>query len=206
MSAGISNPSAQRGDDDLILEGIVSSQNVDGTTNISPMGPVVDRAISRLRLRPFSSSTTYQNLKRNRVGVFHVTDDVDLLARAAIGRLENIPELKPCSAIEGKYLATCCRWFAFEVTQLDDANERIEIECRVVETDTLRPFLGWNRAMHAVLEAAILATRVHMLPAEEIQCQLEPLAVIVEKTAGRAERDAFQLLSEYIAANQNGAS
>jgi len=38
-----------------------------------------------LRLRPFQTSTTFHNLKRQRAGVFHVVDDVLLLARAAIG-------------------------------------------------------------------------------------------------------------------------
>ena len=35
-----------------------------------------------------------------------------------------------------------------------------------------REFFGFNRAKHAVLEAAILATRVELLPADEILSEL----------------------------------
>ena len=48
----------------MILEGIVTTINADGTVNISPMGPIVDAALTRLELRPFQTSTTFQNLRR----------------------------------------------------------------------------------------------------------------------------------------------
>ncbi len=80
--------------DGLLLEGIVSSLNADATPHIAPMGPIVNADFSRLRLRPFRSSTTYQNLKRTGQGVLHVTDDVELFARAAVGALINLPPLK----------------------------------------------------------------------------------------------------------------
>ena len=62
----------------------------------------------------------------------------------------------------------------------------------------MRDFWGFNRARHAVLEAAILATRVGLIPAEEIQQQMQQLASPVEKTAGDTERRAFALLEQYI--------
>src|SRR2546430_9636269 len=61
-----------------------------------------------------------------------------------------------------------------------------------------REFLGFNRARHAVLEAAILATRTHLLPAEQIRDELARLQVIVDKTAGPREREAMALLSDYV--------
>ncbi len=69
---------------------------------------------------------------------------------------------------------------------------------RVVHTGRLRDFFGFNRAKHAVLEAAILATRVHLLPPEELIRQVEALAIPVEKTAGPQEQEAFDLLRSYI--------
>ncbi len=39
----------------------------------------------RFVLRPFRTSTTYRNLKAHGEGVLHITDDVLLLARTAIG-------------------------------------------------------------------------------------------------------------------------
>ena len=68
----------------MILEGIVTTISADGTVNISPMGPRVNEPLTRLILRPYQTSTTYQNLKRTGQGVLHVTDDVELLAQAAV--------------------------------------------------------------------------------------------------------------------------
>ena len=47
-----------------------------------PWGRRVDRSITHLMLRPFQTAQTYHNLKATGCGVFHVTDDVNLLARA----------------------------------------------------------------------------------------------------------------------------
>jgi hypothetical protein len=84
------------------------------------------------------------------------------------------------------------------VERLDDTQERTTIDCRVIAQGEVRPFFGFNRAKHAVLEAAILATRVGILPGEEICRELERLAIPVQKTAGHQERVAFALLQDYI--------
>lgn len=182
----------------MILEGIVTTVNVDTTTNISPMGPLVDAAMTRLVLRPYQTSTTYQNLRRAGEGVLHVTDDVWLLAQAAVGQPQPMPRLVEASAVRGNILADACRWYAFRVVTLSDSAPRTHIECEVVDRGRHRDFFGFNRAKHAVLEAAILATRVDFLPAAEIADQMESLATIVDKTAGDAERQAFQFLDQHI--------
>ena len=61
-----------------------------------------------------------------------------------------------------------------------------------------REFIGYNRAQHAVLEAAILATRTHLLPAQHIRDEFARLQVIVDKTAGPREREAMALLTDYV--------
>jgi len=182
----------------MILEGIVTTFNADQSLNISPMGPTVDAAMKSLVLRPFQTSTTYANLKRTGEGVFHVTDDVWLLARAAVGKVDPPPETFPANAVTGRVLASACRWYAFRVRTLDDGQDRVTIEADVVEHGRLRDFFGFNRAKHAVVEAAILATRTAFLPAEEIQAQLRMLAPLVEKTGGPEERRAWEFLSEYV--------
>jgi hypothetical protein len=63
---------------------------------------------------------------------------------------------------------------------------------------TGRYFLGFNRAKHAVVEAAILATRIAILPLAEIEAELKKLAVIVAKTGGKQEHAAFELLQEHV--------
>src|SRR5262245_23297266 len=106
--------------DGLLVEGIVTTLNANGTPHIAPMGPIVDAGVNTLLLRPFRTSTTYQNLKRTGQGVFHVTDDVDLLARAAVGRLEILPPMQPAEAVDGVILADACRWYAFRIASLED--------------------------------------------------------------------------------------
>lgn len=182
----------------MILEGIVTTKSADGGINVAPMGPIVDAAMKTIVLRPFQTSTTYANLKRRGEGVLHVTDDVLLLAQAAIGALEAVPPTFPAERVEGAVLRSTCRWYEFRVLQLDDTHERTRIVAEVVHAGRLRDFFGFNRAKHAVLEAAILATRVHLLPAAEIRAEFERLAVPVEKTAGEAEQAAFALLREYV--------
>ncbi len=182
----------------MILEGIITTLSADGTVNISPMGPEVDPAIRRLVLKPYQTSTTYRNLKRAGQGVFHVTDDVELLARAAIGVPDPLPAMEPAQAVEGKILSGACRWYAFRARSLDDSGERTRIVCDVVAEGRLRDFFGFNRAKHAVVEAAILATRTEFLPAEEILSQFERLKIMVDKTGGPAEHRAFEFLSAFV--------
>ena len=193
------NDPAKRNAEQLILEGIVTTVGEDGEVNVAPMGPVVDRNMDGLRLRPFNSSRTYQNLARSRRGIFHVTDDSLLLATAALGRPDPAPELRKLERFDGYVISDACRWYAFEVVSLDTTQERAEIECCVVDRGELRPFLGWNRAMHCVLEAAILATRVGMLPKEEVQRKTSEFKRIIEKTASDRERAAFRYIERYVA-------
>lgn len=182
----------------MILEGIITTLNEDGSVNISPMGPRVTPEMREFVLRPYQTSNTYRNLKRTAQGVLHVTDDVELLARAAVGRVEPLPALVPASAVEGRILADACRWYAFRVRTLDDSQPRVTIVADVVESGRIRDFFGFNRAKHAVVEAAILATRTAFLPAEEIRAEFKRLAVIVEKAGGDQERRAFDFLQNHV--------
>jgi hypothetical protein len=189
--------------DELILEGIVVSCDDLGVVNIAPMGPRVDRQLTRFVLRPFQTAQTFRNLKSTGCCVFHISDDVLLLARAAVGQLESPPALAQIDGFECPRLADTCRWFALQTISIDDEAERATIVCQVVQQGERRPFFGFNRAKHAVLEAAILATRIDILAAEEIDREMERLAIPVQKTAGEQERRAFQLLSDHIATRLN---
>ena len=55
---------------------------------------------------------------------------------------------------------------------------------QVVDCGRLRDYFGLNRAKHAVVEAAILATRTAFLSADHIAAEFQRLAVLVEKTGG----------------------
>jgi hypothetical protein len=191
-------PQPELGADGRILEGVVTTFNAAGVLNISPMGPLVGDAMDRLWLRPFRSSTTYQNLKRKGFGIFHVTDNVELIARTAIGQTTPGPKWRYDRGQNGAILEDACRWYAFEVESLDDSAERTTIVARVVDHGDQREFFGFNRAKHAVLEAAILATRLHILDPHEVLAEMDRLATLVAKTGGAAEHRAMSILRLHV--------
>ncbi|MCA9018335.1 MAG: DUF447 family protein, partial [Planctomycetaceae bacterium] len=122
----------------MILEGIVTSRNQQGELNIAPMGPVVNPEMTQFVLRPFQTSRTFSNLKETRCGVLHVVDDVLLLAKAAIGQLEEIPETFPAEKIDGDVLQSACRWYEFEIESIDETHDRTVMQATVVHQGRIR--------------------------------------------------------------------
>jgi len=182
----------------MILEAIVTTINEDGTLNISPMGPTVTDDLSQFILRPFDSSTTFANLKRRKSGVMHVTDDVLMFARSAIGDKPTEARTKDADKVDGKILLDACRYYEFGVEFIDETGTRMSLNCQTVGSGRLRDFWGFNRAKHAVIEAAILATRLDFLPSSEVEESMLRLQTIVDKTAGADEIEAMKLISEFI--------
>ena len=88
----------------MILEGIVTTVSAAGEINIAPMGPRVEPTMERLLLRPFRTSRTYRNLREHPEGVFHITDDVLLLAQAAIGVVAPLPDALALVGGRGRFL------------------------------------------------------------------------------------------------------
>ena len=72
----------------LILEAIVTTCDASGRTNIAPLGPEVNEDLSSILLKPFRSSQTFSNLRSTSCAVVHVTDDVELMAAAAIQKVD----------------------------------------------------------------------------------------------------------------------
>jgi hypothetical protein len=186
----------------MILEGIVTTITPAGAPHIAPMGPHVapgpSGELERFVLRPFRTSQTWANLAAHGEGVLHVTDDVLLLARSAVGALDPLPPLRPAERVRGWVLADACRYYEFRVTSADDGGPRARLEAEVVAAGRLRDFFGFNRAKHAVVEAAILATRTALLPLTEIEAEYQKLAVLVEKTGGPQEQAAFAFLRRHL--------
>jgi uncharacterized protein len=178
----------------VILETIVTSVAEDGTVNCAPMG--VEWGEQTIVLKPFLETTTYRNLVATRVAVVNLTDDVRVFARAAIANPQ-YPTV-PATIVPGVVLADCCSWREVERRSIDSTPPRSRIEMAVVHHGTRREFIGFNRARHAVLEAAIYATRLHLLPRAFVESELARLQVIVDKTAGAQELEAMALLTKHI--------
>jgi hypothetical protein len=178
----------------VILETIVTSRDSAGAINFAPMG--VEWGEEILVLKPFLETRTFQNLTTTRAAVVNLTDDAMLFAQAAISSPQ-FPWV-PASVVNGAVLQAACSWRELEVTMIDATPPRSRIDARIVHRGFTREFIGFNRAKHAVLEAAILATRTHLLPAEQIKEEYARLQIIVDKTAGPREQEAMTLLTQYV--------
>ena len=178
----------------MIIESILTTLDEQGRVNIAPMG--VDWGDDVLVIKPFLETTTFRNVSATRAAVVNLTDDVLIFARTAIGTA-TFPT-HPSFRVKGVVLDAACSWREIEVASIDATPPRSRIEARVVHHGTQREFLGFNRARNAVLEAAILSTRTHLLPANEILGDFKRLQVIVDKTAGPREREAMALLTDYV--------
>ena len=186
----------------MILESIVSTVDVNGQVNIAPMGPIVsgDQSDPQFTLRPFISSKTYQNLLATKRAVIHVTDDVWLFAQAAVNTIDQATAESLVRVIDTGWvtLKDCHRWFAVQIESTSGNEPRIDMHCKTIDSKVMRPFFGFNRAKHAVIEAAILATRTHILDANDIAQQIASLKPLIDKTGGEDEHQAFEFLCETI--------
>ena len=185
----------------MIIESILTSLDSAGQPNFAPMG--VEWGEEMIVIKPFVDTTTFCNLSATGQAVVNLTDDVLLFAQGAIGTAE-FP-FSPASVVRGAVVDAVCSWREVEVVSLDATPPRSSVVTRVVHRGTRREFLGFNRARNAVLEAAIVATRTHLIPADQVRAEFERLQVIVDKTAGPRELEAMGLLTTYVRRKLEGA-
>ena len=180
----------------MIVETIVTTVAEDGTMNFAPMG--VEWGEDAIVLKPFLETATYRNVLATGTAVVNLTDDVRVFARAAISNPQ-YPTV-PAVVVRGVVLADCCSWRELQVRSIDSTPPRSRIDTTLAHRGSRREFVGFNRARHAVLEMAIHATRLHLLPRPFIESEMARLQVIVDKTAGPHELEAMTLLVEHVRA------
>jgi hypothetical protein len=186
----------------MIIETIVTSSDAEGKVNSAPMG--VEWGEELIVIKPFLETTTFRNLSETGVAVVNITDDVRIFARAALSSPTFAAH--PAKKVNGVVLDAACSWREVKVVNVDDTPPRSRIETRVVHSGSLRDFIVFNRARGAVLEATILATRTHMIPADEVRAGLERLQVIVNKTAGEREHEAMNFVTAWVRVKLEEAS
>jgi uncharacterized protein len=177
----------------MILETIVSTLDAAGRANFAPMGITLEG--ERIILRPFRGAATWKNLQEVGEGVVNFTDNVLLFARCAIG--SEVPPHRGARRVRGNVLLDVCYWKEFVIESRDLAEERARFSGRVVTEGRERDFIGFNRGKHAVIEASILATRLHLLGRERVLEEISRLRPLVDKTGGPGEREAFDFLSNH---------
>lgn len=178
----------------MIFETIITTINPDNSVHIAPMG--IRHADELIVISPFKPSTTLENLNRNKQAVVNITDDVRVFAGCLTGRYE-WPTI-PVEEITGQRLENTLVHMELEVKYIEDDKLRPRFFCKVINHEIHKPFKGFNRAQSAVLEAAILVSRLHMLPAEKIDTEMKYLEIAIDKTAGDMEKEAWKWLTEKI--------
>jgi hypothetical protein len=178
----------------MIFEVIVTSMSADGGVHIAPMG--VRHEQDLIVVAPFKPSQTLENLHRSGQAVINMTDDVLIFAGCVTGR-RHWPTL-PAAVIEGRRLEAALAHQEVVVDRFEDDELRPRFYCAVKHEETHRPFRGFNRAQAAVLEAAILVSRLGRLPAEKVDSELAYLQIAMDKTAGEKERLAWTWLLESV--------
>jgi len=180
-----------------IFETIVTVRAGD-RTQITPLG--IRQQGDLLVLAPFKPSLTLELLLQSRVAVINCTDDVRVFAGCIVGRRDW--PLAPATRVDGVRLATCLAHEEIELAEFVDDPQRPQLRCRSVHRETHAPFRGFNRAQAAVIEAAVLVSRLSILPPGKLEAELEYLKIAIDKTAGEAELQAWGWLMEAIAAHR----
>ena len=194
----------------MIRECIVTTLSEEGRVHLAPLGliaapPRQGKVEAKdWIVAPFRPSTTLDNLRVTPFAVANFTDDVLVFAGCLTGR-KDWPT-RPATHVPGVVLDGALSHAELKVEEVDEDEQRPRFHCRVVHQAMHAPFLGFNRAQGAVIEAAILATRLHMLPRDKIERELGYLQIAMEKTAGPREHEAWRLLIEKIEDHYKHAS
>ena len=178
----------------MIQEIIVTTQNEDGSTHIAPMGIREENGL--VIIAPFKPSATLENIQRNKTAVVNRIVDVRIFAGCLTGR-KDWP-LVPTDNISGQRLQAALSHLELELDSVEDDECRPRFYLKPVLEMTHSAFKGFNRAQSAVLEAAILVSRLKMLSEEKIEQELEYLTIAIDKTAGENEMIAWGWLMDKI--------
>ena len=181
----------------FIRESIVTTLNVDGTAHVAPLGVIVEAP--SLVVAPFHPSTTLDNLRRHPFACVNYTTDVRVFAGCVTRRRREWPVL-PAERTKGWRLASALAHAEVQVDEVVEDPQRPRFRCRTVHEAAHAPFLGFNRAQAAVVEGAILVSRLHMLPVDKVETELAYLRIAITKTAGEEEREAWGWLMDAVAA------
>lgn len=178
----------------MIYEAVITTRNPDGTPHIVPLG--YRRVDGRIVLAPFRPSTTLENLDRARLAVLNLTDNVAIIAGCLTGR-RDWPTV-PAIDIDGIRLKDSLGHMELAVDTVEGDAVRPRFACSIVREEIHATFRGFNRAQAACIEAAILVSRLGMLPAEKVDRELAYLQIAVDKTAGETEQQAWSWLMEAV--------
>ena len=176
----------------LIREVIVTTVDSSGIAHLAPIGLIEDGA--GWIIAPFRPSKTGDNLAAMPFAAASFTDDSAIFAGLITGRHDW--SLVAAEKVPVPRLACALAHAELRVTRLEEDVTRPRFHCEVLHRAQHAPFEGFNRARNAILECAILLTRLHILPREKIDREIAYLSIAIEKTAGIREREAWSWLMQ----------
>jgi uncharacterized protein len=180
----------------MIRETIVTTADAGGAVHMAPLGLIAEG--DGWIIAPFRPSKTLDNLRAVPFAVANYTDDVRVFAGCLTGR-HHWPTVAS-DGVPAPRLAGALAHAELAVQRVSEDTLRPRFHCRVVRIGTHAPFLGFNRAQAAVIEAAILVSRLDMLPREKVEQEIAYLQIAIDKTAGPVEQEAWGWLMERVEA------
>lgn len=179
----------------MIRETIVTTADGSGRVHIAPLGLIAEG--EHWVIAPFRPSTTLDNLRAVPHAVASHVDDVRVFAGCLTGRRD-----WPTEPTDGPVprLGNALSHWELDVEHVTEDDLRPRFRCRIAREVTHAPAQGFNRAQAAVIEAAVLTSRLAMLPRDKVEADMAALAVAVGKTAGPREAEAWNWLSERVRA------
>ena len=178
----------------MIRESIVITTDLKNKPHVTPMGIIYDK--NKLIISPFIPSKTYLNLKENPYAAINFTDDVNIFVDSLLGK-SNF-KIKSTKEIKSFYLENALSYIEVKVTKFIENKIRPKFECKILKETSLGSFKGFNRAQLSVIEAAILVSRIKILPVTKIKREINYLKIAVDKTAGKKEKIAWTKLIKKI--------
>jgi uncharacterized protein len=176
----------------VIREAIVTTIDRSGRAHLAPLGLIEDG--DGWIIAPFLPSVTRDNLVETSIAVANYTDDSRIFAGLVTGRRDW--PLVPAAKVPVPRLAEALAHAELSVAHVEDDAQRPRFHCKILHREQHASFEGFNRAANAVLECAILLTRLHILPRDKIDREIAYLAIAIEKTAGPREQEAWSWLMQ----------
>lgn len=178
----------------MIYETIITTVNQQGDAHVTPFGIQFQEDL--IVLSPYRPSTTLENILDTQCAVVNLTDDVRVFAGTLVGRAPW--QLLPAQKVSGYRLADALAHQELKLVRMEDDPVRPQLLMKVVCSSNHRAFQGFNRAQAAVIELAVLVSRLKRLPMEKIEQEMAYLKIAIEKTAGDREYEAWNWLVEAV--------
>jgi uncharacterized protein len=184
----------------MIHETVVTTVSPDGVVHVAPMG--IESIDRNILLKPFKPSVTLDNVLATRSAVVNFTTDVRIFAGCVTGRREW--QTVAAEVVSGVRLASTLAHAELRLLEQHEDPLRPRLLMERVRQVHHADFAGFNRAQAAVLEAAVLVSRLGMLPSDKIAREIEYLLIAITKTAGAAELEAWKWLMQAIERHHPG--